>query len=202
MRPLLLSLDVCCLDHRRLEVRGQRHWPPPVGDLPDGDGRGRHGHLPPGPPHLLSGRPRRDHRKTDVFPELKFQLFVKLIWLFCRSFTYIEGHTHISRMHSVLLNVVYRLCTGILISSWFVCMCVMFCPFSAKLWEVFPAYKASVPDPTYICIFLIDFQKFQSVYLYCLLKSVFVVNRCRCFTEVLYLFLEHTSYINIFLLYS
>lgn len=54
----------------------------------------------------------------------------------------------------------------------------------------------------YICIFLIDFQKFQSVYLYCLLKSVFVVNRCRCFTEVLYLFLEHTSYINIFLLYS
>lgn len=139
MRPLLLSLDVCCLDHRRLEVRGQRHWPPPVGDLPDGDGRGRHGHLPPGPPHLLSGRPRRDHRKTDVFPELKFQLFVKLIWLFCRSFTYIEGHTHISRMHSVLLNVVYRLCTGILISSWFVCMCVMFCPFSAKLWEVFPA---------------------------------------------------------------
>lgn len=121
MRPLLLSLDVCCLDHRRLEVRGQRHWPPPVGDLPDGDGRGRHGHLPPGPPHLLSGRPRRDHRKTDVFPELKFQLFVKLIWLFCLSFTYIEGHTHISRMHSVLLNVVYRLCTGILISSWFVC---------------------------------------------------------------------------------
>lgn len=101
MRPLLLSLDVCCLDHRRLEVRGQRHWPPPVGDLPDGDGRGRHGHLPPGPPHLLSGRPRRDHRKTDVFPELKFQLFVKLIWLFCRSFTYIEGHSHISRMHSV-----------------------------------------------------------------------------------------------------
>lgn len=164
MRPLLLSLDVCCLDHRRLEVRGQRHWPPPVGDLPDGDGRGRHGHLPPGPPHLLSGRPRRDHRKTDVFPELKFQLFVKLIWLFCRSFTYIEGHTHISRMHSVLLNVVYRLCTGILISSWFVCFVR-----SLPNYEKSSQHKVSVPDPTYIYMYI--FNRFSEIS-----KCIFILS--------------------------